>query len=273
MNDIAKHVQVSKSGLRTLRIGSGEPLVLLHMGANQWTKWAPVLPYLTDRYDVLAPTLPGWRGGEPLPNPASVEAYFDSVERAMDHAGFETAHVAGCSLGGWATLEMARRGRARSGLAICPAGGSTEKQKQRVLKYFQLVNSQPRLRKLLAPVLLARPATRRATLRAILAHGERISARQAIALGRDSSDGDWDTLLPFIASPEFRMKPCPDLDVPFLIAWGEKDRFTPMEHDFEAWCAAVPTAESAILEGIGHIPMLDDPQYTGTFMRDWLARH
>src|SRR5438270_519472 len=40
-----------------------------------------------------------------------------------DAAGFEDAHVAGGSLGGWVTLELALRGRTRTAVAIAPAGG------------------------------------------------------------------------------------------------------------------------------------------------------
>ena len=44
----------------------------------------------------------------------------DAVERAMDEAGFETAHIAGNSLGGYIALQLAARGRARSVVALAP---------------------------------------------------------------------------------------------------------------------------------------------------------
>jgi pimeloyl-ACP methyl ester carboxylesterase len=46
-----------------------------------------------------------------------------AVERALDEAGFETAHVAGNSLGGYLALKLAERGRARSVVALPPGGG------------------------------------------------------------------------------------------------------------------------------------------------------
>ena len=105
------------------RGGTGEPLVLLHGFTDTWRTWELVLPALEARHDVLAPTLPGHAGGPPLPDEVAEGTVADAVEAAMDEAGFETAHVAGNSLGGYVALQLAARGRARSVVAIAPAGG------------------------------------------------------------------------------------------------------------------------------------------------------
>src|SRR4051794_29961938 len=44
----------------------------------------------------------------------------DAVAGLMDDIGWDTAHIAGNSLGGWTALELAKRGRARSVAAIGP---------------------------------------------------------------------------------------------------------------------------------------------------------
>src|ERR687895_2269938 len=82
------------------RGGEGPPLVLIHGYANTWRVWEPVLPALTEHHDVLAPTLCGHFQGEPLADgvEASMPALTDGVERAMDAAGFATAHLCGNSL-------------------------------------------------------------------------------------------------------------------------------------------------------------------------------
>jgi pimeloyl-ACP methyl ester carboxylesterase len=43
----------------------------------------------------------------------------------MDAAGFASAHLVGNPLGGWIALEPAKRGRARTVVALSPAGGCT----------------------------------------------------------------------------------------------------------------------------------------------------
>lgn len=270
ISGLKRFVEVTSSGRRTLHIGSGEPLVLLHMGANPWSKWQPVLPYLVDRFEIIAPTLAGWDGGNPLSGPITLEYVTRGVVEEMDRAGFQSAHIVGCSMGGTAALGVARAGRARSALAICPAGGSGKEQTARLIKHFEMLNSLSWFKRLLAPVALSSPQTRRTLLRAVLEHGDRISARQAIALRRNSANGDWANIL--LGFSSFRLDTTPEVTVPFMLAWGEMDRFTPMVHEQPLWHKAVPHAESHVLSGVGHLPMFDDPLQTGLLMRSWLDR-
>jgi len=82
-----------------------------------------VLPALERRHDVLALTLPGHVGAPALPADVSADAVLDQIELAMDDAGFATAHLVGNSLGGYLALRLAARDRARSVVALAPAGG------------------------------------------------------------------------------------------------------------------------------------------------------
>src|SRR5687767_322227 len=93
------------------RGGSGTPLVCLHGFTDTWRTWELVLPELERHHDVLAPTLPGHAGGPPL-GESTDSALVDAVERAMDDAGLERAHVVGNSMGGYLALLLAERGRA-----------------------------------------------------------------------------------------------------------------------------------------------------------------
>ena len=267
---LTRFVEVTSGGRRTLHIGTGDPLVLLHMGANPWSKWQPVLPYLQDRFEIIAPTLAGWEGGNSLAGPITLGDLTRGVVEEMDRAGFRSAHIIGCSLGGLAALGVAREGRARSALAICPAGGSGREQTRRLVKHFDTLNNLSWLRRLLVPVVFSFPHLRKIALRAVLEHGDRISARQAIALRKNSANGDWANLLAGFSA--FRLDSTPEVTVPFMLAWGELDRFTPMANEEPLWHQAVPYAESHVLSGVGHLPMFDDPHQAGRLMRSWLDR-
>ena len=108
----------------SVRVGSGEPLLLIHPFMLNHEVWTDVVPGLADDFEVVAATLPGHWGGPGLRRrDVSLDAFADGLEELMDDLGWETAHVAGCSIGGWLSLELAARGRARSVTAIAPAGG------------------------------------------------------------------------------------------------------------------------------------------------------
>src|SRR3954471_553748 len=75
------------------RGGSGSPMVCLHGFTGTWRAWELVLGVLERHHDVLALTLPGHVGGPALPAGLTSETFLDAIERGMDEAGFETAHL------------------------------------------------------------------------------------------------------------------------------------------------------------------------------------
>ena len=108
----------------TLRGLSRTPLVLIHGFTDSPRTWDLVRPALEQHHDVLAPALVGHAGGPPLGDrEVTRDLLPDALEQAMDDAGIETAHIVGNSLGGYFALHLAARGRARSVVALAPAGG------------------------------------------------------------------------------------------------------------------------------------------------------
>jgi pimeloyl-ACP methyl ester carboxylesterase len=108
--------------LSRTRSGKGEPLVLLHGWGSSRRDFTAVLPRLTERFDVINVDLPGAGRSRHLDERPTVAAIADAVERTLDAEGVEQAHVLGNSLGARVALELARRGRARSVVAIAPSG-------------------------------------------------------------------------------------------------------------------------------------------------------
>ena len=124
------------------RGGSGSPLVCLHGFTDTWRAWELVLPQLERHHDVLAPTLPGHAGGLALAGPVSDDLIADAIERAIDEAGFATAHIAGNSLGGFVALQLAARGRAESVVALAPAGGWADDSYRETLHFQAALQQQ-----------------------------------------------------------------------------------------------------------------------------------
>ena len=92
--------------LETVRAGTGRPVVVLHGGGGPRTV-AGIVDHLSDRYAVLAPTIPGWDG---TARPEGVDR-IDDVARAvlalLREEGMTGVAVVGSSIGGWIAGAMA----------------------------------------------------------------------------------------------------------------------------------------------------------------------
>ena len=246
------------------RGGSGEPLVLIHGFSGTWRHWVPVLPALEARHDVLAVGLAGHHGCPVLPAgvQAGVPALADALERDLDEAGIETAHIAGNSLGGWLAFELARRGRARSVVAIAPAGGWPEGPSADTRRLRRLFRRQNLTIRHGGPFLhlMKRPRFRRLALLDVCEHGERVPPAEAVAIAEGSKGCEvyWDLFDGIDAGGP--ATGYGEIDVPATLVWGTKDRIIPTPRYSDRWRAMVPQARWVELDGLGHVPMYDDPR-------------
>jgi pimeloyl-ACP methyl ester carboxylesterase len=65
-----------------------------------------------------------------------------------------------------------------------------------------------------------------------------------------------------------------DLDrvqVPTLIAWGEKDRLLPMDRHAGRFRTEIPGVQFRVLRGLGHTPMWDDPGQIAELIADFAS--
>jgi pimeloyl-ACP methyl ester carboxylesterase len=242
------------------RGGSGSPLVCVHGFLDTWRTWELALPALEERHDVLAPTLPGHVGGEPLPDVLTEDLLVDAIERAMDDDGFETAHVTGNSLGGRLALELAVRGRARSVVAFAPAGGWADPGFAAAL-----FDSQETLHEQLQTLLpaldeiLATPDGRRAATALVVEHDEHIPPGLIVHLVRGAAGCDAPALLELARRADWALE-SEAVTCPVRIVWGAADRVLPWPDRAaryrDEW---LPNAEWVVLDGVGHCPQLDVP--------------
>jgi pimeloyl-ACP methyl ester carboxylesterase len=244
------------------RGGSGEPLVLLHGITDSWRTWQLVLPDLEPRYDVLAPTLPGHAGGARIDGPADEAVLVDAVEAAMDDAGFDTAHVAGNSLGGYLALQLAARGRARSVVALAPAGGWAVDDPA----FRDVLDTNIRTHELAqasaphAASIVSAPEGRRRATALVTENFDHIPpeliAHMMVAAAR------CDGVYGLVASAREHgwHVDAARIECPVRIVWGTHDRLLPWPSAAvryrEEW---LPHADWVELEGVGHAPQLDVP--------------
>jgi pimeloyl-ACP methyl ester carboxylesterase len=240
-------------------------MLLLHGFSASWGIWRPLLPALEQSHDVLATALLGHADGpEHLAGaPATPDAMADALERDMDAAGFERAHLVGNSLGGWLALELAARGRALSTTALSPAGGWTHggPETQRLGRLFR---QNYRLLKLLGPrgaQLVRRRRFRALALRNVAMRPADMPAALAVEMIQSAAACTiYLPLLEHLSSTGFGELAV--IDSPVQIAWGTKDRILYWPGYAERFRRMTPHADWVELQGLGHCPMLDDAALT-----------
>jgi pimeloyl-ACP methyl ester carboxylesterase len=241
--------------------GSKPVLLLLHGIGGTWHIWKPVLGLLEVCHRVVAITLPGHHGGPQYapPGKAVVSGLADQIIDILRARGIERAHVAGNSLGGWLAVELARRGFARTVVALSPAGGwASAGDYASVARSFRIVLSVLPLLLFLTGWLFGLAFVRRALGRKTMEHADRMPpgdfrdslramARTAVlpqlleTMGRDGP------VIPFRPT------------VPVTIAWSGLDRVIPYERYGRSYVERVEGARGTRIDGVGHVPMYDDP--------------
>jgi pimeloyl-ACP methyl ester carboxylesterase len=247
------------------RGGSGPPLVCLHGFTDTWRTWELVLAALERGHEVLAPTLPGHAGGPLLPGNPSAATLLDALERILDDAGFATAHLVGNSLGGYLALALAARGRARSVVALAPAGGWArgDDSFHQTLDHF--VTMQDQLRPLAphAEAIVSTMDGRRRATRFITTNFEHIPpellAHQMCGVVACQAVG----LLIEVARRDGWSIDAQRIDCPVRVVWGTEDELLPWPSSAVRYRTEwLPQADWVVLDGVGHAPQLDVPLET-----------
>lgn len=245
---------VDRSGLNFERHGNGEPVVLLHGIGGELGVWAPTIEPLARVRETIAIDLPGFGSSPALtdvaPTPAALAA---AVGALLTEIGIASAHVVGNSLGAWVALELARAGRADSVLGLCPAGlwaaplldpaAASRASAHRVVRRLGLLPRLPRLN----------PRARRIALSQFAAHPDRIPADAAWRMiTSHSRPSACDATRAAVRERYFA--PLDDIEVPVLLAFGDRDRLVrPVRLSACHW-------ESMLLPDCGHVPTWDNPQ-------------
>jgi pimeloyl-ACP methyl ester carboxylesterase len=257
------------------RGGSGPPLVCLHGFTDTWRTWELVLPELERHHDVLALTLLGHAGGPPIDGAVDDALLADAVESAMDDAGFDTAHIVGNSLGGHLALQLAARGRAKTVVALAPAGGWAvgDESFTGTLDYFIRMQELLQAAAPHADAIVASSEGRRRATEYIATNFEHIPPELIAHLIVGAATCD--AVLPFVdhARRQGWKLDAEKITCPVRFVWGTDDKLL-------TWPSAaarfrdewLPHADWVELEGIGHCPQLDVPLETAQLILGFTSR-
>lgn len=260
------------------RLGSGEPLVLLHGIAACLDTWESVLPLLAKNFDVIAVDLPGHGQTLKPRGDYSIGAFATAVRDLLEALDISSATIVGHSLGGGVALQFAYQYPERCDRLVLVCSGGLGPDVTPMLRAATLPGSDgfirvatSKLAERLGRALLRRARSRgyklpiplRAMARHFLSLRDRGARRAFIATARSTMDLRGQRI-----SALTRLNLTSDL--PLQLVWGAKDRFIPVDHAREAHAVA-SHSRLEIFEESGHFPHEEEPERFARVVSDFMT--
>ena len=237
--------------------GSGRPLVLLHGIGMSRVVWRPVMPLLSSARRVIAFDIAGFGPTPPLAEGVTptVAHLADGLEQSLRDLRLRLPiDIAGNSLGGLIALEAARRGLARTVVAISPPG-LWNRPPSHVHHVFRLLRVLVTRFPNVVRAVVTRPSLRELALAIPISTGTRwMPLADAFQVVEDLADATAfeDTFVH--TSPAFSAS---EITVPVTVAFGTRDWMVTSGSRMRS--ALPPHVRWLEPRGWGHVPMWTDP--------------
>ena len=256
---------------------AGQPLVFVHGLSGSWQNWLEQLPVLAADHRVVALDLPGF-GHSPMPaEPISIAGYARLLDHLFDELQIDAAAVVGNSMGGFiaAELAIAFPQRVERLVLVSAAGVSTydDPRVRRAMPTLRLLEGALTAGAVRvagrADKLALRPRLRRAALRMVVAHPERLPATLAAEQMRGAGTPGFMAAFTSILDYDVRER-LPEIACPTLIVWGDSDRLISVG-DADVFAELVPNSRKVIFADTGHMSMLERPAAFNALLEDFLS--
>jgi pimeloyl-ACP methyl ester carboxylesterase len=247
--------------------GDGDLIVLVHGITSTSESWREVMPWLADRFTVLAPDLLGHGESAKPRGDYSLGAYASGIRDLMAALGYERGTFLGHSLGGGVAMQLAYQFPERCERLVLVSSGGLGHQVHVLLRAAALPGAEWVL-----PVI-AGPSARDAG-HAVGRFLSRLGIRPAPDLAEFArgygSLADIEARQAFIHTLRAVIDPAGQrvsardrlylaAEVPSLVIWGGRDRIIPVRHGRRAH-EEMPGSRFVELPDAGHFPQLDQPR-------------
>lgn len=237
------------------RRGAGTPLVLVHGFPLDHTLWNETASLLEGDFDLILPDLRGFGGSTTIETPYLMSDMADDLAALLDHFGIEKTALAGHSMGGYVALAFAKKYPQRvSGLALVSSQAAADAPDRKEGRYKTAQDVAEKGVEVVAdammPKLSSNAEVQAFARESILRQGKAgvIGALKAMAEREDS--------MPILSS----------FDFPVVLIHGDADALIPLEKAQEIK-EALPDAKLVILQGAGHLPMMELPGETADALK------
>lgn len=243
----ARQVSVGDDCVDVIRIGSGDPIVIVPGMAGGWRLVAPLAERLARRFEVILCGLRGDRFPSSGPWAREIGDHASDVAAIITQLGLERPTILGVSFGGAVALELAvEHSRLVGGLILHGAAtrfpatlGSTVAR--RVLERFPLPNDNRFVNQFFNLLHGGKPEPgplAEFVVERIWETDQSVMARRLGLLERfDVSDRLW------------------RIDAPTLVLAGSRDVIVPPDRQ-RSLADEIPDARFAVIEGAGHLGFL-----------------
>jgi pimeloyl-ACP methyl ester carboxylesterase len=270
-----KTVQVDGLPVNYVDLGSGarEPVVFVHGLGGQWQNWLENIPRVAQERRVLALDLPGF-GLTPEPRDRiTIPGYGRFVDAFCEALDVGQAAMVGNSMGGYITAEVAIQFPSRvSRLVLVSAAGisSAATVQAPILTAGRVLAAIATYSAARHRTLAARPLSRHFSFALVARHPRLLRADLTYeGFYKGVGTAGFDDGLRANLDYDFRER-LPEVSVPTLIVWGEKDAIIPVR-DASEFERLIPDSRKVVMRDTGHIPMAERPQTFNDVLIEFLA--
>jgi pyruvate dehydrogenase E2 component (dihydrolipoamide acetyltransferase) len=244
-----------RATLHPLGGAEGPPdLLLIHGFGSDRYSWSATAPFFFEKYRVWAVELPGHTGAPIDPGAGDAQSMARAVATAVSGRLQGPVPVVGHSLGGAVAVELANQfpDLVSSIVVIAPAGAGTGTNKK-FLREFPTLSSPEEAQSLLE-LLVSRP---------------KLISPQMVqhVLGFLGQPGRREALTK-IAEELAAMRPLIfPAAVPISAVWGDSDVINP----YADVAAGSPLTNAHVLQGVGHLPHVEQARKTNAVIADHIS--
>jgi len=240
------------------RKGSGKPLVLVHGYPLDHTIWDEVLPLLENEFDIILPDLRGFGQSDVVESQYKIADMAADIAALLDQLGIEDAIIAGHSMGGYVSLAfVSAHPKHVAGLGLIASQASADPPERKQGRYDA---AEEIMKTGVQPVAESMSAKLTPDKRVQTYVRGLIAAQQPAGLaGALKAMAERDDSITILSSFQF----------PVVLIHGKADELIPVQRAQEIKLA-IPQATLMELSGIGHMPMMENPQATATALKKLL---
>ncbi len=255
----SKNINIDGIAIRYLTAGHGTPLLVIHGGSSGASTWAKNIEELADSYKVYVPDLPGFGSSQPVEGNYYMTEMVDFIESFTNKLGLDRFHLMGHSFGGGIALNYVLKFPFKVSRLVLVSSMFLGKD----IAFWVWLTTRRIIVEPLGWLTINLFRTIKwlaATVFNSIDYVVPVS-EASVRIGKGIA-----TLQEQARVMAGRL---PEIAMPTLVIWGEKDPILPYKHAYAA-AQSIPDCRVKIFEGSGHSVYRDRVEEFTHLLKDFL---